>query len=154
RERGLRLVDVSGCDAASLLEAARGCGRYPRLRFILVADHLELPLRGAGVGELLGGLAGGGGAAGWPSNTLLYMGVSSSSTVSYDALVSRFGLVLTTAELTEAGFGATLRELAGEEAGAALREENVVHAAEWARKQCGGLSVRAAAQYVRRARVD
>jgi hypothetical protein len=54
----------------NLLEAARGCARYPRLRFILVADHLDLPLRaGAGLTDLLAGL----GAAGrgfWESKVL------------------------------------------------------------------------------------
>ncbi len=80
------------------------------------------------------------------------MGVSPSSTVSYDAMVSRFGLVLNTpSELSEEAFGATLRELAGEDA-ARLGPEDVAFAVDWAKKSCGGLSVRAAARYVRKAR--
>lgn len=77
RDKGLRLVDVSGAELSSLLEAARGCGRYPRLRFVLVADHVELPLGrgGALAADLMAGLAGAG-PSGWPSNTLLVGSVS------------------------------------------------------------------------------
>ncbi len=80
-----------------------------------------------------------------------YMGACSTSKVSYDPLVSRFGLILTTDELTEEGFGEALRRVAGEDA-AKLSNEDVAYAADWARKQTGGLSLRSAAQYVRRAR--
>ncbi|GLC51367.1 hypothetical protein PLESTB_000494700 [Pleodorina starrii] len=150
RERGLRLVDVGGAEVGNILEAARGCGRYPRLRFVLVADHVDFPLRGSAAADLMSGLAGGG-PSGWPGNTLLYMGANSSSTLSYDPVVSRFGLILTTKELSEEDFGATLRSVAGEDA-AKLSDDDVAYAADWARKQSGGLSVRSAVHYVRRAR--
>lgn len=79
------------------------------------------------------------------------MGASSASTISYDPLVSRFGLLLTTKELSEQQFGDTLRSVAGEDA-AKLSDEDVAYAADWARRQSGGLSVRSATHYVRRAR--
>ncbi len=43
----MRLVDLTGAELGNVLEAARGCGRYPRLRFILVADHGAAMIRGA-----------------------------------------------------------------------------------------------------------
>ncbi len=55
REKGVRVVDVP--DVASALEAARGCGRYPRVRFVLCIDNAELPLRGSAAGDLLAGLS-------------------------------------------------------------------------------------------------
>ena len=55
----MRLVYLSGADGSTILEAARGCGRYPRLRFILVADHVDMPLRGAGAADLMAGLSNG-----------------------------------------------------------------------------------------------
>ncbi|KXZ56696.1 hypothetical protein GPECTOR_1g627 [Gonium pectorale] len=154
RDKGLRLVDVGSAELGALLEAARGCGRYPRLRFVLVADHVDFPLRGAAAADLCSGLAGAGaGPSGWPENTLLYMGVSSGSTLNYDPVVSRFGLILTTKELSEEQFGATLRQVAGEDA-SRLSDEDVAYAADWVRRQSGGLSVRGAVQYVRRARTE
>ncbi|KAG2499306.1 hypothetical protein HYH03_002884 [Edaphochlamys debaryana] len=155
RDKGLRLVDVGSEGPAAVLEAARGCGRYPRLRFVIVADHVDCPVRGAAAADLSAGL-GRCGPSGWPENTLLYMAASSSSTLSYDAVTSKFGLILTTKELTEEQYGETLRKIAataaGSEAAAALSDEDLAYAVEWARKQGGGLSVRAASQYVRRAR--
>ncbi|GIL72705.1 hypothetical protein Vretimale_4412 [Volvox reticuliferus] len=148
QDKGLRLVDVGSAEVGNILEAARGCGRYPRLRFILVADHVDLPMRGAA--DLMSGLAGSG-PSGWPSNTLLYMGASSTSAISYDPVVSRFGLILTTTELSEQDFSDTLRRVAGEDA-KLLSDDDVAYAAEWARKQTGILSVRSAVHYVRRAR--
>ncbi|KAG2443031.1 hypothetical protein HYH02_009446 [Chlamydomonas schloesseri] len=150
KERGLRLVDVSGAELGNILEVARGCGRYPRLRFVLVADHVDFPLRGAAAAELCSGLSGSG-PSGWPSNTLLYMGASASSALSYDAVVNRFGLILTTKDLDAEGFATTLRQVAGED-GAKLTDEDVTYAADWAKKQAGGLSIRSAVHYVRRAR--
>jgi len=92
RERGLRIVDVNGSDPGAILEAARGCGRYPRIRFILVADHMDFPLRSDIATDIMAGLSGVG-SSGWPSNTLLYMGVNSNATVSStDPVISRFGL--------------------------------------------------------------
>ncbi|KAF5830680.1 hypothetical protein DUNSADRAFT_14195 [Dunaliella salina] len=92
RERGLRIVDVNGSDSGAILEAARGCGRYPRIRFILVADHMDFPVRSDIAMDLMAGLSGVG-SSGWPSNTLLYMGVNSNATISStDPLISRFGL--------------------------------------------------------------
>lgn len=86
------------------------------------------------------------GGSGWPDNTLLYLGASSSSTVSYgDAVVARFGLLVTTDALDEPAWLATLGELAGkpppsgEEADAAVA---------WARAR-GGLTLRTAAMYGR-----
>mgnify|MGYP001807795005 CR=1 FL=1 len=70
KDRGLRLVDVSGAELSNILEVARGCGRYPRLRFVLVADHVDFPVRGAAAAELCSGLSGSG-PSGWPANTLL-----------------------------------------------------------------------------------
>ncbi len=50
-------MDVGAADGGTILEAARGCGRYPRVRFVIVADPLELPLRGASAAELMAGLS-------------------------------------------------------------------------------------------------
>lgn len=152
RDRGLRLVDVGAAELPNLLDVARGCGRYPRLRFVLAVDHVDLPLRGGLANDLLGGLSGAG-PSGWPANTLLYMAASPSSAVSYDALVARFGLVLTTQELAEADFAGVLREAAAQQAGGGttVPEQEAARAVEWARATYGALSVRAAVQYLRRA---
>ncbi|GFH24897.1 DUF815 domain-containing protein, partial [Haematococcus lacustris] len=111
KEHGLRVVDVSGAEVGAILEAARGCGRYPRLRFVLVADHVDFPVRPALAADLMAGLSDVG-AAGWPSNVLLYMAATASSTVGLDPVVARFGIKLFTKDLTEDQFGATLQELA------------------------------------------
>ncbi len=63
-------MDVTGAELGNILEVARGCGRYPRLRFVLVADHVDFPVRGAAAAELCSGLSGSG-PSGWPANTLL-----------------------------------------------------------------------------------
>lgn len=57
REAGVRVVEVPSSEVANLVDIARGCGRYPRVHFILVVDHLELPYRGAAAPDLLGALA-------------------------------------------------------------------------------------------------
>lgn len=142
-------MDVSGAEVGNLLEVARGCGRYPRLRFVLAADHVDFPLRGGLASDLMSGLSGLG-PSGWPSNTLLYMAATPASSVSYDSVVSRFGLILSTAEMSEAQFASTLHEVASDVAGEEVPESEVPRALEWARMH-GGLTVRAAAQYVRKA---
>lgn len=50
-------MEVPASEVSNLVDIARGCARYPRVHFILVVDHLELPLRGAGATDLLGALA-------------------------------------------------------------------------------------------------
>lgn len=146
KEKGLRLVEVSSSEWPNVLEVARGCARYPRLRFIIVADHVDVPPRGNVAVDLLNGLGGTGGS-GWPDNTLLYVGASSNSTIGYgDALVSRFGLVLPlTPSEGDAAFRDTLKEMVG---GAEIGDEDFAAAKAWAEKH-GGLSLRTAAQYVR-----
>lgn len=94
RDCGLRIVEVPPSELPNILDIARGCARYPRVHFVLVADHVELPLRGSVAQDLMSGLGGCGGS-GWPSNTLLYLGVSSESTVSRsDSVVARCPLVV------------------------------------------------------------
>jgi hypothetical protein len=63
REQGLRIVEVPASEVHNLVDIARGCARYPRVHFILVVDHLELPLRGAGSADLMGALAAAGGCS-------------------------------------------------------------------------------------------
>lgn len=132
-------------EQGALLEAARGAGRYPRIRFILVADNMEFPVRGGLASDLMAGLNGGSGPSGWPSNALLYVGATPSSTISYDPVVSRFGLVLTTGGLSEEQFGTTLSELAAASGNgtpaAAPPAEFVAGATQWAKAR-GGLTVR------------
>ena len=83
------------------------------MRFILVADHVDLPLRGSLLQDLASGLGGAGGS-GWPANTLLYIGASASSTVSpSDPVVARAGVLVVTEELDEAGFKSALGQLLG-----------------------------------------
>ncbi|KAJ9510215.1 hypothetical protein QJQ45_015694 [Haematococcus lacustris] len=151
KEHGLRVVDVSGAEVGAILEAARGCGRYPRLRFVLVADHVDFPVRPTLAADLMAGLSDVG-AAGWPSNVLLYMAATASSTVGLDPVVARFGIKLFTKDLTEDQFGTTLQELASRkepETGQVLLGQEVVQrGVKWANVVCGGLSVRAAVQYV------
>ncbi len=105
------MVEVPSGEQGALLDIARGAGRYPRIRFIIVADNMDLPLRGALASELMAGLTGSTGPAGWPSNALLYVGASPASTITFDSVVSRFGIVLTTGDLTEAEFSQTLAEM-------------------------------------------
>jgi len=154
RERGLRVVDV-GADAGAILEAARGCGRYPRLRFVVVADHVDMPLRGSTAADIMAGLSSTG-ASGWPSNTLLYLGASASSSVSLDPVVARFGLKLFMPKaLDHAQFAQALKELAGVmvpkgEPVPDVPEEQLAKAIAWAEANDGGLSVRAAAAWLSR----
>ena len=63
REQGLRIVEVPASEVHNLVDIARGCARYPRVHFILVVDHLELPLRGPGSADLMGALAAAGGCS-------------------------------------------------------------------------------------------
>lgn len=111
KEKGVRVVEVPSSEQGALLDIARGAGRYPRIRFIIVADNLDLPLRGTLASELMAGLTGGTGPSGWPSNALLYVGASPSSTITFDSVVSRFGIVLTTGDLTDEQFARTLAEM-------------------------------------------
>lgn len=53
---------------------------------------------------------------------------------------------------TSPGLSCAPEQVAGED-GAKLTDEDVAYAAEWAKKQAGGLSIRSAVHYVRRARV-
>ncbi|KAI8474492.1 MAG: hypothetical protein J3K34DRAFT_518218 [Monoraphidium minutum] len=188
KKQGIRLVDVPSSELPNILDIARGCARYPRVRFILVADHVDLPLRASQYPrvrfilvadhDLSAGMAGAGGS-GWPANTLLYLGASSGSTVSpTDPVVQRAGVLVVTEELTEQGFREALGQLlaayqqqrlaptgaqlaaAGGAAGGSFQEEGESPAAEvsdsdlaealaWARRHCGGPSLRAAAMYAR-----
>ena len=141
-EKGLRLVDVPSGEAGNILEIARGCARYPRIRFILVLDHLDLPLRGNLAADLLNGLTEGG-SSGWPDNCLLYCGASSSSAISYsDPLVSRFGIVLTTSQLSEEAYLKAIEEISGRD------RSDFSHAIEFGQAH-GGLSLRSANQFTR-----
>lgn len=56
-------MEVPASEVSNLVDIARGCARYPRVHFILVVDHLELPLRGGGATDLMGALAAAG--VGW-----------------------------------------------------------------------------------------
>mmetsp|Transcript_4838 Transcript_4838/g.10389 ORF Transcript_4838/g.10389 Transcript_4838/m.10389 type:complete len:497 (+) Transcript_4838:49-1539(+) len=147
KERGIRIVEVSASDLSGLLDVARGAGRYPRLRFIIVADNVNLPLSGTLASDLMSALPGGTGPAGWPSNTLLYMGANPNSTITYDPVVSRFGLVLTTGFLSEAEFGKAISELADPAQGAGVPAAALEKAVAWA-KQRGGLTVGNAVRYM------
>lgn len=57
-DKGLRVVEVSAAEVPNLMDVARGCGRYPRLRFLIVADHVDLPFKGQVATDLMTGLAG------------------------------------------------------------------------------------------------
>ena len=83
---------------------------------------------------------------GWPSNTLLYVGVTPASTVTADAVAARFGTLLTLGSLSQEQWGQTV----GEMAGAGLPDADLALALAWAAPR--GLSVRTAAQYVQRFR--
>jgi hypothetical protein len=79
--------------------------------------------------DVCSGLSGAGGS-GWPSNTLLYVGASPSSTVTpSDPLVQRAGLLLVTEELEEAGF-----RLAGTPI---ARMRSAARAREWCARAAG-----------------
>lgn len=135
---------------------------------MLVADHLDWPLRGAVANDLLSGLSGSG-PSGWPSNTILYAGASASNGVNYDSLTSRFGLIVRTSDLTPEVFGSTVRIIAsaaaakmaasaaGVEGGGSssaaevqISEEDMGAAMQWA-SQHGGLTIRGASTYVKQA---
>lgn len=102
---------------------------------------MEFPVRGSLASDLMAGINGSSGPSGWPSNALLYVGATPSSTISYDPVVSRFGLVLTTGGLSEEQFGATLAELATASGNGMPPAEFVASATQWAKAR-GGLTVR------------
>lgn len=163
-ERGVRLVEVPPSELPNILDIARGCARYPRVRFILVADHVDFPLPRSAAADLCSGLSGGSGPSGWPDNTLLYMAASASSTITAsDGVVGRFGLPLGTGNLTAEEFVAAVKELAlaglvakGSAAEGGDAAEQLQPAAEaalqWAESSQAGLTVRAAAMAARRMR--
>ncbi|KAG1659329.1 hypothetical protein FOA52_010377 [Chlamydomonas sp. UWO 241] len=142
KDAGVRVVEVSSTEQHALLEVARGAGRYPRIRFIIVADNVDMPLRGNMAADLMAGLSNGSGPAGWPSNVLLYIGVTPTSTLSFDPVVSRFGTVVTTSDLSEEQFATTLTELAGGE----LPTGVASMAVQWAKSR-DGLTIRNASLY-------
>ncbi len=41
KDKGVRVVEVPASEQGNLLEVARGAGRYPRIRFILVLDNVS-----------------------------------------------------------------------------------------------------------------
>lgn len=146
RELGVRVVEVSAGEASNLLDIARGCARYPRVRFVLVLDNLDLPVRGALAADLKWGLARTG-ASGWPSNTLLYCAVSAESTVRPDdPLVALFGrrIVTTPIEYGEA-FETAVAQALGVAPGK-VAPGRLAAAAQFA-AGAGGPSLRAAVQF-------
>jgi predicted AAA+ superfamily ATPase len=156
---GVRVVDVGPAELSNLLEAARGCGRYPRVRFVLLADDVPLPLGGgAWASELLAALAASGGAAAassssaawWPANVTLHVAASASSAVGWgDPFAQRCGQVLALPAAGEEGFLASVRELlAAAAAGAAAPSVDEGRAVAWA-KERGMMSVRGAVAYSR-----
>ncbi len=89
------------------------------------------------------------GASGWPSNTLLYLGISANSTVSYaDPVVARCGLPVATQRLDEAGFVQALTELVPQLHSDRSDEQVAAEAVKWASER-GGLSLRTAAMYAK-----
>lgn len=68
-------MDVPHHELHNILDIARGCARYPRLRFILVADHVDLPMRGQLAADMAAGLSAGGGFAVLERIGLLFGGV-------------------------------------------------------------------------------
>jgi hypothetical protein len=161
KEAGLRIVEVPPSELPNILDIARGCARYPRVHFILVADHVELPLKAQIAADLMSGL-GASGASGWPSNTLLYIGASASSTVSRsDPVVARCPLVVPLQGLQDEGtFLQAVEEMMAATQGSAaagegssssgssvLSEELKEAALAWGKQQ--GLSVRSAAVFAR-----
>jgi hypothetical protein len=146
-------VEVPPSELPNILDIARGCARYPRVHFILVADHVELPIKGQLAADLMSGL-GGSGASGWPSNTLLYIGASASSTVSRsDPVVARCPLVVPLQGLQdEDAFLQAVEEMMAAKQGSgsssgALSGELKEAALAWGKQQ--GLSVRSAAVFAR-----
>ena len=105
-----------------------------------MADNVEFPLRGPNgmAADLMAGLTGGFGPSGWPSNVLLYIGATPNSTISFDPIVSRFGLVLATSPLNEREFEQTLMDLMGAEKLADGQAQKAIH---WALAR-GGLTIR------------
>lgn len=154
KDLGLRVVEVPASEVSNILDIARGCARYPRVRFILVADHVDLPLRGSAGTDLMSGLSAAGGS-GWPANTLLYLGASASSAVGRsDPIVSRCSLVVPVNGLQdEAAYLQAVAELlaarnGSSSSGKELLEGNLRDAAvAWGKQQ--GYSVRSAAAFVR-----
>ena len=53
-------MDVPASEGRNILDIARGCARYPRVRFVLVMDHVDLPLGGDTAKDLMAGLSGAG----------------------------------------------------------------------------------------------
>ena len=53
-------MEVGSSELSNIIDVARGCARYPRVRFILVADHVDFPLRGALASDIMAGMVGGG----------------------------------------------------------------------------------------------
>lgn len=145
----MRVVEASGSEVGGLLEIARGCGRYPRLRFIIVADHVDFPLRGQLAADLMAGLSGSG-PSGWPSNTLLYMGATATSTINMDPIVSRFGILQATNFLTDEEWSGVLTQLAAQRQQPAPTAEQIAAAADWAKSR-GGKTIRSAVQFLERA---
>lgn len=156
KELGLRVVEVPASEIGNVLDIARGCARYPRVRFILVADHVELPLRGSAATDLMSGLSAAGGS-GWPSNTLLYLGASAASTVSRsDPFVARCGLVVPVTGIEdEAGYLAAIKEFLAAKNGDSSKQRQSRElegglsdaAVAWGKQQ--GYSVRSAAAFAR-----
>eukprot|EP00878_Enallax_costatus_P017062 GHUV01017914.1.p1 GENE.GHUV01017914.1~~GHUV01017914.1.p1 ORF type:complete len:556 (+),score=170.71 GHUV01017914.1:1048-2715(+) len=156
KDLGLRVVEIPGSEISNILDIARGCARYPRVRFILVADHVDLPVRGSAATDLMTGLSAAGGS-GWPVNTLLYLGASAASAVGRsDPIVDRCGLIVPiTAVGDEAGYLSTVGELLAAKQGKSssegpdseLEAELYKAAVAWGKQQ--GFSVRSAAAFVR-----
>jgi predicted AAA+ superfamily ATPase len=157
---GVRVVDVGPAELSNLLEAARGCGRYPRVRFVLLADDVSLPLPGSPwASELFSALAAAGGAPAtrgsaswWPANVTLHVAASASSAVGWgDPLAQRCGDVVLLPSVGEEGFLAAVKELL---VAAGVEDEHGVlsggggDAVAWA-KERGALSLRGAVSYAR-----
>ena len=133
-------MEVPAAEQSAILEVARGAARYPRIRFIIVVDNVEFPLRGSSglATDMMAGLTGGSGPSGWPPNAILYVGATPSSTINFDRIVSRFGLVLATSPLNDEEFQQTLKELIG---GEDLLDGQVQKATKCAVAR-GGLTIR------------
>ncbi len=113
-----------------------------------MSTQVELPVaKSSGLAaDLMAGLAGGSGPSGWPSNVLLYLGASPSSTVSFsDNLVSRFGMVVSTGVLGEKEFLSTVEAMASHQA-LGLTSDQIAQSASWAQSR-GGLTVRNASLF-------
>jgi predicted AAA+ superfamily ATPase len=75
---------------------------------------------------------------------LLYVVASSSSTITFDSVVSRFGLVITTGDLDEEGFHMTIGQMSEK-----THSSEELSAAEGWAKYRGGLTVRNASLYLK-----